>query len=198
MTSETITRCAWLNPGNGPYTSYHDTEWGVPVHDDRKLFEMLVLEGAQAGLSWETILTKREGYRKAFFGFDIRACSSICEEYEFELLANAGIVRNRLKIASVRSNARAFIKIQESFGSFDEYIWAYVGNKPQQPCFTAISDIPTASELSITISKDLKAKGMKFVGATIIYAYMQAVGMINAHTTDCFRHSELLGAGISD
>lgn len=184
-------RCEWLNENNSKYVDYHDKEWGVPVYNDRKLFEMLILEGAQAGLSWETILNKRANYRTVFFQFDIAKCSEISRETELEAANNAGIVRNKLKIAAVRINATVFSGIQKSHGSFSAFLWDYVDGKPLQPCYKNITDIPVTSDLSEKISKDLKAKGMKFVGPTIIQAYMQAIGMINAHTTHCFRHSEL-------
>ena len=188
-------RCAWLNPDNELYTRYHDAEWGVPVHDDRTLFEMLILEGAQAGLSWETILKKRDNYRAAFHNFDISACARITEADEARLMENPGIVRNRLKIHSVGINARAVLAIQKECGSLDAFLWAFVDNKPLNPRYKAISCIPTKDELSDRISKDLKKRGMKFIGSTIVFAYLQAVGMINAHTTDCFRHGEIRARG---
>ena len=184
-------RCRWVNPENELYTQYHDLEWGVPVHDDRKLFEMLMLEGAQAGLSWETVLKKRENYRKAFFSFDVRKVASLSEADEAALLQNEGIIRNRLKIKSAKLNALAFIEIQKEFGSFDSYIWKYVGGKAIDKKHAGLDGFPTKDGLSDEISKDLKKRGMKFVGSTIIYAYMQAVGLINAHTTDCYRHKEI-------
>lgn len=186
-------RCAWLNTGNDLYTQYHDTEWGVPVHDERKLFEMLILEGAQAGLSWETILKKRENYRKAFFGFDIKKCSRISREYEEQLMLDSGIVRNALKVRSVRINALAFMEIQKEFGSFDSYIWNFTGNHPLNPGYRTLKDVPSKNDISDRISKDLKKRGMKFTGSTIIQAYIQAIGIINSHTTDCFRYSEIMG-----
>lgn len=184
-------RCRWVNPQNELYVRYHDEEWGVPVHDDAVLFEMLILEGAQAGLSWETILKKRENYRKAFKGFDPKKVARLTDEYQASLLANEGIVRNRLKIKAAVSNAKAFLEIQREFGSFDRYIWGFVNFVPMNEKHKTIETIPTKNEISDEISKDLKKRGMSFVGSTIIYAYMQAVGMVNAHTTDCFRYREV-------
>jgi len=185
------TRCRWVNPENELYTQYHDLEWGVPVHNDQKLFEMLILEGAQAGLSWETVLKKRENYRKAFFYFDVKKVASLSEADEEALLQNEGIIRNRLKIKSAKINAAAFIEIQKKFGSFDSYIWKYVNGRAIDKKYAELDEIPARDELSDEISKDLKKRGMKFVGSTIICAYMQAVGLINAHTTDCFRYKEI-------
>lgn len=184
-------RCGWLNPNNELYTRYHDEEWCVPVHDDRTLFEMLILEGAQAGLSWETILKKRDNYRRAFANFDVDAILKFTEVDEATLMQNAGIVRNRLKIKSVRINAVVFRAIQSEFGSFDSYLWAFVGNKGVDAGFESLADLPTKDAVSDAISKDLKKRGMKFVGSTIVYAFMQAVGMVNAHTTNCFRYKEV-------
>jgi DNA-3-methyladenine glycosylase I len=186
-----LIRCEWANTSNKLYTQYHDEEWGVPVHDDTKLFEMLVLEGAQAGLSWETILKKSENYQKAFFNFDIHKCANITEQYERELLTNTGIVRNKLKISSVKTNAVVAQMIQQEYGSFDCYIWNYIHNVPMTPIYTSLTQIPVRSDLSDIISKDLKKRGMKFIGTTIIQAYMQAIGMVNSHTSDCFRHKEI-------
>lgn len=193
-------RCAWAGAaevgpdggsGDGPMAAYHDREWGVPVHDDRLLFEMLILEGAQAGLSWSTILKKREAYREAFDNFDIPRVAAYGEEKFAELLGNPGIVRNRLKVRAAAKNARAFLEIQKEFGSFDAYLWGFVHAVPVNPGFKALSEIPTRDALSDAVSKDLKKRGMSFVGTTIIYAYLQAVGVINAHTSDCFRWGEL-------
>ncbi len=181
-------RCKWANPQNELYVSYHDGEWGIPVHDDTKLFEMLILEGAQAGLSWETVLKKRENYRKAFKGFDPAKVASFTDADRDALLQNEGIIRNRLKIKAAVSNARAFLEIQKEFGSFDRFIWRYVDGKPLKPGFTSIGELPAKTEISDRISKDLKKRGMSFVGSTIIYAFMQAVGMTDDHTTDCFCH----------
>lgn len=181
------TRCAWVPKNNPEYQKYHDQEWGVPVHDDQKLFEMLILEGAQAGLSWEIVLKKRNGYRKAFHNFDIKKCAKMTDEYLEALRQNPDIIRNRLKIYSVRKNAEAFLKIQKEFGSFDKYLWNYVGGQPIINNRASIAEIPTKTDISDKISKDLKKRGMSFVGSTIIYAYMQAVGLVNDHTIDCFR-----------
>lgn len=180
------TRCAWC--GSDPlYTKYHDEEWGVPVHDDRKLFEMLILEGAQAGLSWITILRKRENYRKAFNNFDAKKIVKYDSEKVNVLLQNEGIVRNRLKIAATIQNAKCFLAVQKEFGSFDKYIWKFVGGKPINNEWKFLKEIPAKTAESDTMSKDLKRRGFKFVGSTICYAFMQAVGMVNDHTTDCFR-----------
>ena len=184
-------RCGWVNPDNDLYVAYHDEEWGVPVHDDRTLFEMLILEGAQAGLSWETVLKKRDNYRRAFKNFDIDAILKFTERDEDALMLDGGIIRNRLKIKSVRINADVFRAISKEFGSFDAYLWAFVGNKQVDCRFHSLADLPTRDEISDAISKDLKKRGMKFIGSTIIYAYMQAVGLVNAHTTNCFRYGEV-------
>lgn len=183
-------RCGWVPENNPKYQKYHDEEWGVPVHEEQKLFEMLILEGAQAGLSWETVLKKRDGYKKAFNNFDIKKCAKMSDEELEALIQNPEIIRNRLKIFSVRKNAVAFLEIQKEFGSFDNYIWSYVQGKPIINNLSSISQIPAKTELSDKISKDLKKRGMSFVGSTIIYAYMQAVGIVNDHTTDCFRFKE--------
>lgn len=183
-------RCEWS--GSDPlYVLYHDNEWGVPSHDDRHLFEMLILEGAQAGLSWSTILRKREGYRKAFNNFDARKISQYSEADVSRLLANPEIVRNRLKINSTVINARAFLQVREEFGTFDHYIWQFVKGKPIQNSWEKITDIPSSSPESDAMSKDLKKRGFKFIGTTICYAFMQAVGMVNDHVIDCFRHKEV-------
>lgn len=185
-----LKRCAWVPKNNIEYQKYHDREWGVPVHDDKKLFEMLILEGAQAGLSWETVLKKREGYKKAFHNFDAKKCSEMTDAELTLLMQNPEIIRNRLKIFSVRKNAIVFLEIQKEFGSFDKYIWKYVDYKPIVNNLTSISDMPAKTELSDKISKDLKKRGMSFVGSTIIYAYMQAVGLVNDHTSGCFRFKD--------
>jgi len=179
--------CAWVPKNNIKYKKYHDEEWGVPVHEDIKLFEMLILEGAQAGLSWETVLKKREGYIKAFKNFDVNAVANMKDDELEDLMQNPEIIRNRLKIYSTRKNAVAFIKIQEEFGSFDKYIWDFVGNKPIINGWENISQIPTKTDISDKISKDLKKRGMSFVGSTIIYSFMQAVGLVNDHTKDCWK-----------
>ena len=168
---------------------YHDTEWGVPVHGDRKLFELLILEGAQAGLSWQTILNKRENYRKAFDGFNIAKIARYGDKDTKRLLGNSGIVRNRLKIAATIQNAKAILEIQKEFGSFDSYIWQFVGGKPIQNEFKSLSEIPQTTKESDAMSKDLLKRGFKFVGSTICYAFMEAVGMTNDHTMDCFRYN---------
>lgn len=185
-------RCAWA--GQDPlYHAYHDQEWGVPVHDDRLLFEFLTLEGAQAGLSWLTILRKRPAYRQAFAGFDPQAVAAFGPEQVAGLLANPGIVRNRLKIESAIGNARAFLKVQEEFGSFDAYQWRFVGGQPLQNARQSLADIPASTPESEALSRDLKKRGFRFVGGTICYAHMQAVGMVNDHTVDCFRWAQLGG-----
>ncbi len=184
-------RCDWVNSDNKLYVEYHDTQWGVPVFDDRLLFEMLILEGAQAGLSWITILKKRENYKQAFDNFDVKKVAKYDDKKKDELLQNEGIVRNKLKINSAIKNAQVFIVLQKEFGSFSNYIWAFVNHKPIQNHFKDISEIPVKTELSDTISKDLKKRGMSFVGSTIIYAFMQAVGMVNDHQTDCFLGSNI-------
>jgi DNA-3-methyladenine glycosylase I len=178
-------RCAWARtPLSIPY---HDEEWGVPVHDDRRQFEFLVLEGAQAGLAWETILRKREGYRAAFDGFDPVKVARYSAAKVARLLADPGIVRNRLKVASAVTNARAFLEVQEAFGSFDAYIWRFVDGRPRVNRWRSLREIPATTAVSDTLSKDLKARGFRFVGSTIIYAHMQATGMVNDHLVDCFR-----------
>jgi DNA-3-methyladenine glycosylase I len=186
-----VTRCSWC--GDDPlYVAYHDEEWGVPVFDDRRLFEFLILEGAQAGLSWSTILKKREGYRAAFDGFDPQVVASYDERKTAELLSNAGIVRNRLKVASAVSNAQSFLVVQEEYGSFSDYIWAFVDGTPIQNQWRTLADIPATTPLAETISKDLKRCGFRFVGPTIVYAHMQATGMVNDHVVGCFRHPEIV------
>ena len=183
-------RCAWC--GSDPlYRAYHDDEWGVPVHDDRRLFEFLVLEGAQAGLSWLTILKKRENYRKAFHAFDCERIARYTDADVARLLADAGIVRNRLKIASAIQNARSVLAIQEAYGSLAAYLWRYVDGVPRQNAWGSMAEIPARTELSDAMSRDLKKRGCTFVGSTICYAFMQAVGMVNDHTTDCYRHREI-------
>ncbi|OPH57539.1 DNA-3-methyladenine glycosylase [Paenibacillus ferrarius] len=180
-------RCGWVND-DPLYVDYHDHEWGVPVHDDQKLFEMLNLEGAQAGLSWYTILKKREGYRAAFDEFDPHIIVNYQDEKLNELLQNPGIVRNRLKIAAVVQNAHSFLAVQKEFGSFDQYIWGFVGGKPLNNHWESMSQVPATSAISDAMSKDLKKRGFKFVGSTICYAYMQAVGMVNDHIQTCIRY----------
>jgi DNA-3-methyladenine glycosylase I len=181
-------RCAW--PKTELDIAYHDREWGVPVHDDRVLFEFLILEGAQAGLSWSTILKKREDYRKAFDNFDVPKITRYDSRKVKKLLADAGIVRNRLKIAATIQNARAFLAVQKEFGSFNTYLWSFVKGKPIQNRRRSLKDIPPRTPESDVMSKDLLRRGFKFVGSTICYALMQAVGMVNDHTVDCFRHKQ--------
>lgn len=182
-------RCDWAtNELNIPY---HDTEWGVPLHDDNALFEFLILEGAQAGLSWDTILRKRENYRDAFDSFDPGKVAAYDDEKCAELLLNEGIIRNRLKIKSAVENAKAFLKVQAEFGSFDKYIWSFVGGKPIDNQVKAMSDVPAKTEISDAIAKDLKKRGFNFVGSTIMYAFMQATGMVNDHMASCFRYKEV-------
>lgn len=185
-------RCAWA--GTDPvYVAYHDREWGVPVRDDRTLFEFLILEGAQAGLSWITILKRREGYRRAFAGFDPRKVARFGPRDVRRLLADPGIIRNRLKVAAAIGNAKAFLAVQREFGSFSAYQWAFTGGKPVQNRRRELKSLPATTPLSDRFSKDLKARGFRFVGSTIIYAHMQAVGMVNDHVVTCFRHRELGG-----
>jgi len=182
-------RCAWAS---GELSiRYHDEEWGVPVHDDRKLFEFLILEGAQAGLSWSTILNKRENYRKAFDRFDPARVARYDRKKIQQLLRDPGIVRNRLKIASAVENAKAFLRVQEEFGSFDRYIWQFVGGKPMVNQRKSMGEVPARTTESDAMSKDLKRRGFKFVGSTICYAFMQAVGMVNDHVVECFRYKAL-------
>ena len=183
-------RCGWA--GTDPrYVAYHDSEWGVPAHDDRHLFEMLVLEGAQAGLSWSTILNKRDGYREAFDNFEIATVATYTQDDIDRLLANPGIVRNRLKIRSAIRNAQAVLEIQKEFGSLDAYLWQFVDGSPRQNAWGSLADVPAKTEQSDAMSKALKKRGMSFVGSTICYAFMQAVGMVNDHVTSCYRHAEL-------
>lgn len=185
-----LIRCGWSS--SDPLTrDYHDREWGVPVHDDRKLFEMLILEGAQAGLSWITILRKRENYRAAFDRFDAGKIARYDARRRRTLLANPGIVRNRLKIEATTANARAFLAAQKEFGSFDTYIWQFVGGTPIQNRWKSLNDLPAKTAQSDLMSKDLKRRGFRFVGSTICYAFMQAVGMVNDHVMSCFRHDQL-------
>jgi DNA-3-methyladenine glycosylase I len=186
-----IQRCWWAR--REPEIAYHDAEWGVPVHDDRLLFEFLILEGAQAGLSWSTILRKRENYRKAFDNFDPRLVAQYRPKKMAELLANEGIVRNRLKISSTVSNAQAFLKIRDECGTFDAFIWQFVGGKPKQNRWAVPADVPAKTAESDAMSRELIRRGFRFVGSTICYAFMQAVGMVNDHTTNCYRRTELAG-----
>lgn len=183
-------RCEWV--GNDPlYIAYHDKEWGVPVYDDKKLFEFLILEGAQAGLSWITILKRREGYRKAFANFNSQEVAKFNDSQIAELLQNSDIIRNKLKIRSAVNNAQQFLEVQKEFGSFSNYQWQFVGNKPIQNKWAKNDQIPAVTERAEQLSKDLKRRGFSFVGPTIIYAHMQAVGMVNDHTIDCFRYNDI-------
>ncbi|NJL43991.1 MAG: DNA-3-methyladenine glycosylase I [Nitrosarchaeum sp.] len=183
--------CGWC--GSDPlYVKYHDEEWGVPVHDDRKLFEFLVLEGAQAGLSWLTVLRRREGYRRAFAGFDPECVARFAQEDVDRLMGDSGIIRNRLKILSAISNARCFLRIQEEFGSFDSYVWSFTGGRTVTNRFVELNELPATSAVSDALSKDLRKRGMRFVGSTIMYAHMQATGMVNDHVVSCFRYAQLL------
>ena len=190
-----IKRCAWAEGVSLAYIDYHDNEWGVPVTDDRVQFEFLILEGAQAGLSWSTVLNKREGYRKAFADFDPHKVARFTPKRVAKLLENPGIVRNRLKVESAVSNARAFLDVQEEFDGFSNYIWQFVGGKPKQNRFRKDSDLPATSEESDALSKDLKQRGFRFVGSTIVYAHMQATGLVNDHVVGCFRHRECAALG---
>lgn len=185
-----LKRCEWCE-GDPLYVDYHDSEWGVPVHKDRKLFEFLVLEGAQAGLSWLTILKRREAYRKAFADFDAEKVARFTEKKIERLLTNPGIIRNRLKVAAAVSNARAFLEIQEEFGSFDRYSWQFVDGKRIVNRWKRLKDLPATSKVSDSFSRDLKQRGFKFVGSTIVYAHMQAVGMVNDHLVSCFRYKQV-------
>jgi DNA-3-methyladenine glycosylase I len=182
-------RCSWAN--NDLAIHYHDTEWGVPLHDDQRLFEFLVLEGAQAGLSWDTILAKRENYRKAFDNFEAEKIALYDEQKCAELLQNAGIIRNRLKINSAIRNAKCYLQVKEEFGTFDKYIWSFVDGKPIINAWEIHKGVPATTPISDQLSKDLKKRGFNFVGSTIIYAFMQATGMVNDHLTSCFRYREI-------
>jgi DNA-3-methyladenine glycosylase I len=184
-------RCNWANPQNDLYIKYHDEEWGLPLHDDNKLFEAIILDGAQAGLSWATILKKRENYRKAYDNFDPKKVAKYSEEKILDLLQDAGIVRNKLKVRSSVKNAKVFLEIQKEFGSFDKYLWGFVDGKPIKNKFKSEKDLPAKTEVSDKLSVDLKKRGMSFVGSTIIYAMMQAVGMVNDHQTNCFRYNQV-------
>jgi DNA-3-methyladenine glycosylase I len=184
-----VKRCSWAK--NDLAIEYHDKEWGVPVHDDRTFFEFLILEGAQAGLSWDTILRKRVSYRAAFDNFEPAKVARYTDKKIEKLLQNEGIIRNRLKINSAIYNARAYLEVQKEFGSFDKYIWGFVGGKPLNNKVKSMSDVPAKTEISDRLSKDLRARGFNFVGSTIMYAFMQATGMVNDHTRECFRYKEI-------
>jgi DNA-3-methyladenine glycosylase I len=188
-------RCNWVPPGNTLYEEYHDTEWGVPVHDDRKHYEFLILEAAQAGLSWLTVLKRRQGYKTAFADFHPEKVARFNEKKIEELLAFEGIIRNRKKVESAINNAQKFLAVQEEFGSFDAYIWQFVNGKPIQNAWKSIKEVPAETKESKALSKDLKARGFQFVGPTVIYAHMQATGLVNDHLVDCFRYSELVNSG---
>ena len=185
-----VTRCAWAGEVSLPYIEYQDKEWGVPVRDDNTQFEFLILEGAQAGLSWSTILNKREGYRKNFADFDVEKVARFTKKRIDKILQDPGIVRNRLKVNSAVTNARAFLDVQEEYGGFSNYIWQFVDGKPKQNKFRQDSDIPATTAESDAMSKDMKKRGFKFVGSTIMYAHMQATGMVNDHVVSCFRYRE--------
>ncbi len=190
-------RCQWAPLDKSLYVKYHDEEWGVPLHDDSLLFEAIVLDGAQAGLSWWTILNKRENYRKAYDFFDAQKIARYDAQKVRELLENPGIVRNRQKIASSIGNARAFLEVQDAFGTFDTYIWQFVDGRTKVNCWKSMAELPATSKESDAMSKDLKKRGFKFVGSTICYAFMQAAGMVNDHMTDCFRYKEILEGGLT-
>jgi DNA-3-methyladenine glycosylase I len=187
---KTIVRCPWCG-SDQLYMDYHDHEWGVPLHDDRRLFEMLTLEGAQAGLSWLTILRKREGYRRAFAGFDPERVAAFNDDDVARLLADPGIVRNRLKVASAISNARAVLEVKARYGSLDAFLWSFVDGKPIRNRWRTLAEIPARTPLSDVMSRELKRHGFRFVGSTICYAHMQATGMVNDHLTSCFRHGSI-------
>jgi DNA-3-methyladenine glycosylase I len=188
-----LCRCPWVDPGKPDYVAYHDEEWGVPVHDDRLLFEFLVLEGAQAGLSWYTVLRKRQHYRAAFDHFDPARVARYDERKVAELMDNPGIIRNRAKIEAAVGNARSFLAVLEAFGSFDAYLWRFVDGRPVVHELRSLADYPATSPESDALSKDLRGRGFKFVGSTICYAHMQATGMVNDHTLDCFRRQQIIG-----
>jgi DNA-3-methyladenine glycosylase I len=192
MSANDLIRCGWCN-SDPHYLAYHDREWGVPLHDDQRLFEMLILEGAQAGLSWLTILKKRENYRRAYANFAIATVAAYGAADSERLLQDSGIVRNRLKIAASINNARAVLQIQQEFGSLDAFLWRFVDGKPQQNSWRTLAELPARSAESDRLSKELLARGGKFVGSTICYAFMQAVGMVNDHTVDCFRYRDCGG-----
>ena len=191
MTTDVRPRCPWVPPGDALYVDYHDTEWGVPVHDDHRHFEKITLEGAQSGLSWRTILARREGYRTAFVGFDPATVATFGQPDVERLVQDASIIRHRGKIESTVHNATAFLEVQEEFGSFDAYIWGWVDHQPRISHFTGIGDYPSQTPLSADISKDLKRRGFRFVGPTTIYSYLQSFGLVMDHTVNCYRHAEL-------
>lgn len=192
MNSAKLCRCPWLDTSKDDYVAYHDDEWGVPVYDDQTLFEFITLESAQAGLSWYTILKKRAGYRRAFLNFDVIKVAQMSEQDVERLMLDEGIVRNRLKIAATINNAKRFIEIQQEFGSFSNYQWQFVGGKPIVNELDKLSDYPAITEASTAFAKDLKKRGFKFLGPTTVYAHMQACGMVNDHSNDCFRKQEII------
>ena len=189
--SDTLKRCRWAENQFDQYVQYHDEEWGVPVHDDQKLFEFIVLESAQAGLSWATILKKREGYRQAFADFDPNVVAAFPEGMIETLLEDSAIIRNRAKISATIHNANCFLKVQDEFGSFDSYVWQFVNGSPKVNKWKSTEEVPVTTPESDRLSKDLKKRGFKFLGSTTVYAFMQAIGMVNDHTIDCFRHQQL-------
>jgi len=191
MSNLLVCRCPWLDTSKPDYVKYHDEEWGVPVHDDKKMFEFIILESAQAGLSWYTILKRRDGYKNAFSNFDVNVVANFGDEKVEELMLDSSIIRNRLKIKSAISNAKVFIEIQKEFGSFCKYIWSYVDNKTIVNSFKSLEDYPATSPISDAISKDLKKRGFKFFGSTICYAHLQACGLINDHSESCYRKHEV-------
>jgi DNA-3-methyladenine glycosylase I len=190
-----ICRCPWVDLTKPDYVAYHDTEWGVPVRDDRRMFEFLTLEAAQAGLSWYTILRRREGYRNAFAGFDPDQVARFDEERIAILLADTGIIRNRAKVKAAVTNARAFLRVREEFGSFTEYIWRFVDGRPKVNVLHALADFPVTTPEAESLSRDLRRRGFSFMGPTIVYAHMQATGLVNDHTVECFRRREIIAAG---
>jgi len=192
LTKKSLCRCAWLDTSKADYVAYHDDEWGVPIHDDNKLFEFLTLESAQAGLSWYTILKRREGYRKAFASFDVEVVAQYSAEKVEELVLNSEIIRHRGKINAAINNAQRFIEIQQEFGSFSQYMWSFVNHKTIVNHYTKLSDYPATSPESDAWSKDLKKRGFKFVGSTTCYAHMQACGMVNDHSSDCYKKSQII------
>ena len=187
----TIKRCSWAGSNDPAMVAYHDEEWGVPVHDDVHLFEMITLEGAQAGLSWSTILGRRQGYRKVFHGFDPARVAAMSPKDVERLMGDASIIRNRLKIESTISNAQTFLEIQKELGSFDRFLWEFLGGQPKRNAFRALGEIPAETPESKALSRELKKRGFRFVGPTILYAFMQAVGVVNDHTVDCFRYDQV-------
>ena len=191
QSQQSLIRCPWVDLTKADYVAYHDLEWGLPVHDDRLLFEFIILEGAQAGLSWYTVLRKRESYRAAFDNFNPEIVARYDDAKVVELLGNPGIIRNRQKVAAAIGNAKSFLDVQKEFGSFDAYIWAFVGGKPKLNFFKELSEIPATTPESDALSKDLRQRGFKFVGSTICYAHMQATGMVNDHVVSCFRYSQV-------